>query len=67
MLPTLQAEHQLAAIEAASVPHMNKDSHRQTVARLFDRLGGRKPKAAPARLDDLAALGIQVEQVKEGE
>jgi hypothetical protein len=40
MLPELQNEQQILAIEAASVPHMKQDTRRSVFARLTKRRGG---------------------------
>lgn len=61
-LPELRAAEQLAAIEAASVPHMDKQGHRETIRRLTQQIDG-DTKAAPASEGDLAAIGITVEHV----
>lgn len=62
MLPQLQAEQQLAEIEAASVPHMKPQTQRDVIRRHADVANsGRKPERATAR--GLAAIGITVEHV----
>lgn len=62
MLPELHAERQLAQIEAASVPHMTADGHRQTIDKYLRLTGGetRPPRATP---EMLRALGIPVTEV----
>jgi hypothetical protein len=61
-LPELEAREQLAAIEAASVPHMDARGHRETLSRLLAVLGA-DVKPAKATAADLASIGIQVEHV----
>lgn len=62
MLPQLQAEQQLASIEAASMPHMKAQAQRDIIRRHADVANsGRRPERATAR--DLAAIGITVEHV----
>jgi hypothetical protein len=62
-LPALRASEQLSAIEAASVPYMDKDGHRDTMRRHLSLVGG-DVKAAPASEAELAAIGIKVEHVE---
>lgn len=62
MLPTLQAERQLRAIEAASVPHMDRDGRADTI-RKYTLMLGVDAKAKPATTADLAAMGITRETV----
>ena len=62
MLPELRAERQLDAIEAASVPHMDKAGHRDTIRRLTRQIG-HEEKTAPATDAGLAAIAIRVEYV----
>jgi hypothetical protein len=62
MLPRLQAERQLAAIEAASFPEMSRNDRRE-VLRKYQRESGRDQKAARATEADLAAMPITVEYV----
>lgn len=62
MLPTLTAERQLKAIEAASVPYMSKDGHRDTMRKYRRMLGG-EARAEKATVGQLGAAGIQVEYV----
>ena len=61
-LPELRASEQLAAIEAASVPYMDKAGHRDTMRRHLSLVGG---DVRPARASeaDLASMGISVELV----
>lgn len=61
MLPELQAEAQLAAIEAASVPHMTEKAQRDVIRGNQRFLESGKP--APATPDQLAAAGIRVTRV----
>lgn len=63
MLPELQAERQLLAIEAATAPHMEKNAFRDVV-RNHSRVAAVAARPRPASDADLAALGIQVEYVK---
>lgn len=60
MLPELQAEEQLAAIEAASVPHMTDQARRQILSRIHAAIPTR---AKPATPGDLATAGIRVKHV----
>jgi hypothetical protein len=62
MLPQLQAEQQLAAITAASVPYMKPETSGEILRKLERHLGG-DGKAKPASTADIAALGITVETV----
>ncbi len=65
MIPSLHAETQLAAIEAASAPYMRDSDYRSVVGRYQRDLGATtKPKKATA--SDLAAIGIRVKEVKRG-
>jgi hypothetical protein len=61
MMPTLNAEQQLSRIEAAGVPHMDKQSRDNVFRRLRGALG-RSARPKPATAADLAMLGIHVEQ-----
>jgi hypothetical protein len=66
-MPKLAAEQQMAAIEAASVPHLADEKVRSRIfARLKRRIAGEKPKTAA---EALATLPIPVvhEPVKGGE
>ena len=60
-MPKLEAEQQLARIEAAGLPHMDKSSRDNVFRRLRGALG-RSAKPKPATPADLAMLGIRVEQ-----
>lgn len=62
MLPELRAERQLAAIEAAAVPHMTAATSREVVASHARHLN-RERNVAKATESDLAAIGITVEHV----
>lgn len=62
MLMPLQAERQLQAIEAAFVPHMDKNGHRD-VMRKYQQMLSRDEKPERATLEGLAAHGITVETV----
>jgi hypothetical protein len=62
MLPQLRAERQLDAIEAASVPHMDKAGHRDTIRRLTQQIGGEQVRARSAS-EALATAGIPIEYV----
>lgn len=62
MLPTLQVERQLAAIEAASVPHMTSPARRD-VLREHQATLGRDSKPVAATEADLASIRILVEHV----
>lgn len=57
MLPELQAQQQLAAIEAAAIPHMKPDAQRDTIRRYQAHVRMDVAKPGPG---DLAALGIHV-------
>lgn len=66
MLPELQAERQLLAIEAASVPHMTQQSRLDVLTRWARR--GQPKQARPALTKDemhaaLAASGIPIVHV----
>jgi hypothetical protein len=62
MLPALQAERQLAAIEAASAPNMTKQSYKDTVSGYMRTIdAGAAPTRATAAA--LAGIGIAVEYV----
>lgn len=61
MLPRLQAEDQLAAIEAGQLAWgAGEEDERKSRVRELERaaLGGRRPKRAPASPEALAAAGI---------
>jgi len=61
MLPRLQAEEQLAAIEAATIGNcVGEPQDRQRRVRELEReaLGGRRRRPAKASNADLAAMGI---------
>lgn len=60
----IRASEQLAAIEAASYPHMDKESQRDTVRRLTQQISS-TVRPAKATAADLAQMGIEVEHVKE--
>lgn len=60
MLPELQAEEQLAAIEAASFPELTDQARRQILARIHMAI---PRKAKPATPGDLASAGINVKHV----
>jgi len=63
MLPRLDAERQLKAFEAASIPHM-EDRDRSRAFRYWqDLAGGHAEKPKPATAADLAAIGIKVQHV----
>lgn len=62
MLPRLEAERQLLAIEAASVAHMDRQAIRDVFRRLQRAQGSEQAPAKP-RLSDLAAIGITVTEV----
>lgn len=62
MLPRLEAEQQLLAIEAASIAHMDKQAIREVFRRLQSVLGREQAPAKPS-LSDLAAIGITVTEV----
>jgi hypothetical protein len=59
MLPRLDAEHQLQAIEAAAVPHMKPESSKWIFRRLHSLLGRKEKPIRPKSPDDLAAFGIR--------
>lgn len=61
-MPELEAERQLAAIEAATAPHMEQGAQRETQRRYLSALGTTK-KAAPATAAQLASARITVERV----
>lgn len=61
-LPALRAAEQLSAIEAASVPYMDKDGHRDTMRRHLS-LVGNEPKRARTATEALAASGIPIVRV----
>lgn len=65
MLPELQAEEQLAAAEAASVPHMTDQARRQTLSRMQAQLA--PVKARQATDADLRTVGIRVTHVPKKE
>lgn len=60
MLPELEAERQLRAIEAASVPHMTPSSRMNILTRWGRRGRREKPQSAA---EELAKLPIRVIQV----
>lgn len=60
MMTELQAEEQLAAIEAASFPDLTDQARRQILARIHTAI---PRKAKPAQPSDLAAAGIRVRHV----
>lgn len=62
MLPQLQAERQLLAIEAAAMPHMKAESQQRILANL-QRIGEPDQTPVKATSSDLAAMGISVEYV----
>lgn len=66
MVPRLQAEEQLAAIQAAALGggHLSKADVRRAIARLERRAAGTR-KRAPANPAVLAAMGIAVVDVTE--
>jgi hypothetical protein len=57
MLPQLQAERQLQAIEAASVPHMTEQARGRLISRHVRRARAERPKTAG---EALATLPIPV-------
>lgn len=61
MLPELHAERQLAAIEAAAVPHMSRVG--SDVVAKYQQMIGRDQKPRRATLDDLRAIGFAVATV----
>lgn len=65
-LPQLQAERQLLAIEASSVPHVTENVRKKIVGRLLRRVRREKPRTAG---EALATLPIPVvyEPAKGGE
>lgn len=64
-IPALAAERQVAAIEAASFPHMAERGRQQLLREKALAMGRDDRKAAaPATQADLAAMGIQAELVK---
>lgn len=63
MLPELRAERQLAAIEAASVPHMDADGHRKTIGK-YTRLLGREPGEQRTSLAE-ALGGLSMRRISE--
>jgi hypothetical protein len=62
MLPQLQAERQLLAIEAASVPHMEKSSRSSLIDRYIARARGEAVRAK-SFVEALMAEGVRVVQV----
>lgn len=62
MLPRLQAEEQLARIEAASIVWMAADDRRDVFARLRRQYGDKNVVDVPTSRD-LAAIGISVVEV----
>lgn len=61
-MPQLQAERQLAAIEAASVAHMDKSGRSEVFAK-YSRAVNADTKPRRPALGDLAGIGIAVEEV----
>lgn len=63
MRPRLDAERQLAAVNAAGFPHMKKEADRRRYVKRLERVAepGRR-RARRASKADLAAMGITVEQ-----
>lgn len=64
-MPLLDAEDQIAAINAASAPHMDSAGRRELTGayeQLISSAGGRPPAASDA---DLAAIGIKTVRVPE--
>lgn len=55
MLPQLEAERQLASIEAASAPYMNAEAARAMFAKYMSMMG-EEQRPRRATLDDLAAF-----------
>jgi hypothetical protein len=58
MLPQLEAERQLLAIEAACVPHMTQQAGAGVLRRYEQRLGG--DASRKSALEALTAAGIQI-------
>jgi hypothetical protein len=63
MLPRLQAERQLAAIEASSFPDIDAKGRRDVLKKYEAALGLERQKPARPTEAELAALGITVEHV----
>ncbi len=63
MLPRLQAEKQLARIEAIAVGTGSaKKADRQACIKRLERSTGSRQRAKPATMADIAAMGIAVEE-----
>lgn len=60
----MQAERQLQAIEAASVPHMDQDGHRKTVGKYTRLLGGNAGSAPKTSLAE-ALGGLSMQRISE--
>lgn len=63
MLPELQAEQQLHAIEAAAGPHMKADDFRKTIEK-YTTSAGQQFRPPRATIADLERLGIPIRKVK---
>lgn len=66
MLPRLQAERQMQAIEATSMPHYTEKARGRVMARLRRRINDEAPKTAGEALATLP-IPIVYEPVKGGE
>lgn len=59
MLPRLQAEEQLASVNAASVPYLEQ-SERRRYLRALESATGKQEASRKATLADLQSLGLNV-------